>query len=70
MGDLEKLLCPGVPPQGPARVLMRRYCVPSKLLYLVLYGNHLINFLPGLFKVDFVILNLPTTVHNLPGKQS
>ena len=70
MGDLEKLLCPGVPPQGPARVLMRRYCVPSKLLYLVLYGNHLIIFLPGLFKVDFVILNLPTIIHNLPRKQS
>lgn len=69
-GDLERLLCPGISPQGPAQVLMRRYWVPSKILCPVLYGNHLIESLPGLFKVGFVILNLPTTYITCPGNKA
>ena len=49
---------------------MRRYWVPSKLLCPVLYGNHLIESLPGLFKVGFVILNLPMTCITCPGNKA
>ena len=44
--------------------------MPSKILCPVLYGNHLIESLPGLFKVGFVILNLPTTYITYPGNKA